>query len=82
MSSKTISLERSAYERLAAAKRPGESFSDVVNRLTQKDQPSLMEFTEVLSPEAAEDLKATFLRLREEEAALQKDRAKRLWGEG
>jgi predicted CopG family antitoxin len=34
MASKTISLENSAYERLKASRRGGESFSDVVNRLT------------------------------------------------
>jgi len=30
---KTIGLDASAYERLKAAKAPGESFSDVVRRL-------------------------------------------------
>jgi predicted CopG family antitoxin len=30
---KTIGLDESAYERLKAAKMPGESFSDVVRRL-------------------------------------------------
>jgi predicted CopG family antitoxin len=34
MATKTISLEIDAYERLRAAKGPGESFSDVVRRAT------------------------------------------------
>lgn len=35
MPSKTISLELTAYERLAATRRhPGESFSSVINRIT------------------------------------------------
>jgi predicted CopG family antitoxin len=37
MSSKNISLREDAYERLAARKREGESFSDVVLRLTADD---------------------------------------------
>lgn len=34
MATKTISLEIDAYEKLRAAKRPGESFSAVVRRAT------------------------------------------------
>lgn len=34
MATKTISLELDAYERLKAAKGPGDSFSDVVRRAT------------------------------------------------
>ena len=32
MATKTVSLEIDAYEKLRAAKRPGESFSEVVRR--------------------------------------------------
>lgn len=35
MATKNISLTQDAYERLKACKREGESFSDVVNRLTR-----------------------------------------------
>jgi hypothetical protein len=35
MPSKTISLEKTAYDRLVATRRhPGESFSSVINRIT------------------------------------------------
>jgi len=36
MGTRTISLSDDAYEALAAAKRPGESFSDVVRRLARR----------------------------------------------
>jgi predicted CopG family antitoxin len=35
MGFRTVSLADDAYERLAAMRRPGESFSDVVRRLTR-----------------------------------------------
>lgn len=38
MASKTISLREDAYERLAAQKREGESFTEVVLRMTA-DEP-------------------------------------------
>lgn len=38
MGSKNISLREDAYERLKARKREGESFTDVVNRLTEDDK--------------------------------------------
>lgn len=34
MPSKTISLELTSYERLVATRRPGESFSSVIDRIT------------------------------------------------
>jgi predicted CopG family antitoxin len=37
MTSKTISLREDAYERLAAQKREGESFTEVVLRMTAED---------------------------------------------
>jgi predicted CopG family antitoxin len=39
MATKTISLELDAYERLKAAKGPGDSFSDVVRRATFPKRP-------------------------------------------
>jgi predicted CopG family antitoxin len=40
MVSRTVSLEASAYERLRAAKRPGESFSQTVLRILEPSRPS------------------------------------------
>ena len=39
MASKTVTLEIDAYERLKAAKRPGESFSAVVRRAVFPAEP-------------------------------------------
>jgi len=44
MGTKTISLEDSAYSRLKAVKRPGESFSDAVNRVLGGNEPSFLDF--------------------------------------
>lgn len=51
---KDIRLSDAAYRRLAAAKRPGESFTDVVLRLTSR--PSLQELAAVATAEEAEAL--------------------------
>lgn len=39
MSTKTITLELDAYEKLRAAKKPGESFTEVVRRAEITDAP-------------------------------------------
>jgi predicted CopG family antitoxin len=39
MDVKTVGLDREAYDRLKAEKRTGESFSDVVKRLTRRRRP-------------------------------------------
>lgn len=52
MSTKTVSLSEDAYEALLAMKRPGESFSDIVRRLTRRS--SLTELATVMDPKAAQ----------------------------
>jgi Putative antitoxin len=39
MATKTITLEIDAYEKLRSAKKPGESFSEVVRRVQFADHP-------------------------------------------
>jgi predicted CopG family antitoxin len=50
--SKSIRLSEEAYERLAAHKREGETFSDVVLRLA--GERSLLELADVLDDEEAD----------------------------
>ena len=57
MPSRTVSLERSAYERLRLAKRPGESFSEVVVRLLGNATPSFSRLAGALSRADAESVR-------------------------
>ncbi len=52
MGSKTISVSDEAYARLKALKKPGESFSDTINRLTARRR--LSEIAGILSEEDIE----------------------------
>lgn len=52
MATKTVNLSEEAYGRLVSLKREGESFSDVVNRITGKY--ALLDLVGVLSPEEAD----------------------------
>ena len=72
MGTKTISLEDSAYGKLKAAKRPGESFSDVIHRVVGSREPSLLEFTKLLDRKSSEELARAIARMRDEDIALQR----------
>lgn len=63
MATKTISLSEDAYERLRQLKRPGESFSDVVQRLTGRE--NIQRFVGAIGEEMADDLRGTARDLRE-----------------
>ena len=64
MGTKTISLADDAYERLRAHKREGESFSDVVRRLT--GGVTLSEYHGVLDEDTATELEGIVERRRAE----------------
>ncbi len=51
---KTLTVTEEAYQRLASRKEPGESFTDVINKLTGK--ASLMDIVGILSNKEADDL--------------------------
>jgi len=52
---KTLTVSEEAYERLSSRKGPGESFSDVIKKLTGR--ASLLELVGVLSDKEAEDMR-------------------------
>lgn len=57
MASRTVSLEEGAYVRLKTAKRPGESFSEVVNRVLEKDRPTFLSLGGFLSKSEAKGVR-------------------------
>lgn len=80
MEIKTVGLDRDAYDRLRAEKRDGESFSDVVKRLTRKRRP-LTDFAGSWNDLPPADVRAfdeAFAAVREE-GRKQADRAFRRW---
>ena len=72
MATKTISLSEDAYERLKGMKREGESFSDVVRRLTRGVE--LREFHGVLSDDTADELESAVAARREAHASNREER--------
>lgn len=60
MASKTISLKEDTYNRLARAKGPDESFSDVIDRLlgTREDEHPLYELVGLVDEEELAALQA------------------------
>lgn len=64
MSTKTITITDAAYARLAQEKRPGESFTKVILRLTQRR--SLFDLHKVVSRKEADALAEAVLEMRDE----------------
>ena len=71
MGTKTISLEDSAYEKLRAAKRPGESFSDVIRRVLGGREPSFSDFRGLVDRRGARGLAEAIAKMREEDIRAQ-----------
>ncbi len=72
MGTKTISLEDSAYMRLKAVKRPGESFSDVINRVLGGREPSFLDFRGLLQGDSIDRLAEALARMKREDIRAQR----------
>jgi predicted CopG family antitoxin len=59
---KNISISEEAYERLAALKKPNESFTEVVNRLTRKR--SILELAGTLTENEGNEIRGEIAGLR------------------
>ena len=77
MGTKTISIADDAYDRLLAAKREGESFSDVVRRLTSG--ANLGDYHGTLSPETAASVEAAIRERRTSHRSRRDARRARHW---
>jgi len=80
MPSRTVSLEVSAYDRLKAAKRAGESFSQVVNRVLESSRPSFRDLSGVLTKSDALGVQKAIEEMRKRESAAESEHMVRLGG--
>ena len=54
---KSIALSHEAYSKLKARKLPGETFTDVILRLTARRRRPSSDFVGILSPKSAESIR-------------------------
>ena len=64
MVTKTLTITKEAYEQLKALKRPEESFSKTIKRITG-DKQDIMRFAGILSDIDAEEIKKEIKKMRE-----------------
>jgi len=56
MVTKTINIRESAYNALKAHKREGESYSDVILRVTEGEKMSVCDFLQTIDPDVRSEI--------------------------
>lgn len=79
MGSRSLTITEAAYARLADEKRPGESFTDVILRLTQPKAPRLSDLHRLIPRESAEALAEAVEARRKRDLAARSARPGRGW---
>jgi len=74
MARRTVSLEASAYERLRAPRRPGESFSQAVIRILEPSRPSFRSLAGAVTRKDAARTRAAIRDMRALEAPVEQAR--------
>lgn len=64
MGTRNISISDEAYLRLKSLKRPGESFTELIERMTQEN--AIIELAGLLTPKEGRSMKLTIGRMRKE----------------
>ncbi len=64
MGTKNIAISDEAYQRLKALKKPGESFTEVIERMTRSK--GVLDLAGILSPPQADQVEERMRNLREE----------------
>lgn len=75
---KTLTIKDNIYEKLSKVKKPGESFSDLFDRLADNEKPSIMEFAGFLSKESAAKMEKEIAAHKKKSQKLNTERKKRL----
>jgi predicted CopG family antitoxin len=64
MGTKNIAISDEAYQRLRSLKKPGESFTELIERMTR--QKGILELAGVLTPKEGRLMKEAMARMREQ----------------
>ena len=75
---KTLTIKDTVYERLVNIKGKEESFSDLFERLAEKEKAGIMEFAGFLSAETAEKMRKAIAERRQKDKKPGTERKKRL----
>jgi predicted CopG family antitoxin len=76
MGTKNIAISDEAYQRLKSLKKPGESFTELIERMTR--QKGVLELAGVLTPQEGRSMKESIARLRKESSDRVLDVARKL----